>query len=513
MQRDLLLAHDLGTSGNKATLFGLDGRLVKSKTVEYEHPTRYYNGTWAEQIPDDWWKAVCRSTGELLDGIDPGRIAAVALSGQMMGSVPVAADGEVLHPSMIYCDQRGTAEAAFLAERIDPARFYEITGHRLSPVYALEKFLWFRNHFPAEFARCHKTLAAKDYINYRLTGVMATDFSDASGMNAFDLAAWNWSDEILAAAQLAPEYFPAPKSSVEILGEITHQAAAATGLAAGTLVAVGGGDGSCAGVGVGSIAPGIAYNYLGSSAWVGITTKQPVLDEQQRTMTWAHCVPGLYHPTGSVQTAGSSFAWLKNEIATAEKTRALADGADVYERLNEIIAESNPGAGGVLFLPYMLGERSPRWNPNARGAFIGMNLATKRSEIFRSVLEGISMNLGLIVRIFRQSLPIDSIRVIGGGAKGKIWRQIMADVYDTSIEKLNVLEEATSMGAAIVAGVAAGAFDDFSAVERFVRVEETVEPIPENRAVYERLLPIFDEAYFALCGLFDRLAEFEQVES
>lgn len=507
MQPDLLLAHDLGTSGNKATLFGFDGRLVKSKTIEYERGTRYYHGTWAEQIPDDWWNAVCSSTGQLLDGIDPRRVAAVALSGQMMGSAPVAADGSVLHPSMIYCDQRAVSEAALLAERIDPARLYEITGHRLSPVYALEKFLWFRNHFPDEFARCHKTVAAKDYINYRLTGEWATDFSDASGMNAFDLAAWNWSDEILNAADLSPDYFPTAKSSVEILGTVTSEAAAATGLAAGTPVAVGGGDGSCAGVGVGSIAPGIAYNYLGSSAWVGITTERPVLDPKQRTMTWAHCVPGLYHPTGSVQTAGSSYAWLKNEIATAEMARALADGADVYERLNEAIAKTDPGAGGVLFLPYMLGERSPRWNPNARGAFVGMNLATTRGEMFRSVLEGITMNLGLIVRIFRESVPIDSIRVIGGGAKGAIWRRIMADVYDARIDKLNVLEEATSMGAAICAGVAVGAFDDFSAVERFVRVEETVEPIAKNRAVYERLLPIFDEAYFALCGVFDRLAE------
>lgn len=506
MTPDLLLAHDLGTSGNKATLFDFAGKLVKSKTVEYEHGTKYYNGTWAEQIPEDWWKAVCRSTGELLEGTDPKRVAVVALSGQMMGSTPLDANGNVLHPSMIYCDSRGTAETEAVAEKIDPARVYAITGHRLSPVYALEKFCWFRNHFPNEFARCRKTVAAKDYINFRLTGVLATDFSDASGTNAFDLSHWNWSNEILAAADLSADYFPTAKSSVEILGEITSEAAAATGLKAGTPVAVGGGDGSCAGVGVGCVAPGTAYNYLGSSAWVGITTERPILDEPQRTMTWAHCVPNLYHPTGSVQTAGSSYAWLKNQIATAEAADAERSGADVYETLNDIIASAPVGSGGVIFLPYMLGERSPRWNPNARGAFLGMNLATTRAEMFRSVLEGISMNLGLIVRIFRESVPIDAIRVIGGGAKGKVWRQIMADVYDAPIEKLNVLEEATSMGAAVCGGVAMGAFEDFSAVERFVRVEETVEPIPENRALYEKLYPIFDEAYFALCDVYDKLA-------
>ena len=502
---DLLLAHDLGTSGNKATLFDFSGKLVTSRTVAYAQGTRYYNGTWAEQIPADWWEAVCRSTGELLDGIEPERIAAVALSGQMMGSTPITADGEVLHPSMIYCDQRGEKEAAALARRIDPARLYRITGHKLSPVYALEKFLWFKNQFPDDFKKCRATLAAKDYINFRLTGEIATDFSDASGTNVFDLAQWDWSEEILAAAELDRSYFPPIKSSVDILGTVTREAAEATGLRVGTPVAVGGGDGSCAGVGVGCIAPGSCYNYLGSSAWVGITTPAPVLDPQERTMTWAHCVPGLYHPTGSVQTAGSSYAWLKKELALSECQEAEKTGRDIYELLNEKIASAAPGAGGVIFLPYMLGERSPRWNPNARGAFIGMNLATTRAEMFRSLLEGVTMNLGLIVRIFRESLPIDAIRVIGGGAKGSVWRQMMADIYDAPIEKLNVLEEATSMGAAILAGIASGAFADFSAIERFIAVEEVTEPNPENQKIYEQLLPIFDEAYFALCGVYDRL--------
>lgn len=509
MKPDLLLAHDLGTSGNKATLFDFSGALIKSRTTAYTNGTRYYNGTWAEQSPDDWWEAVCRSTGELLDGIDPSRVAAVALSGQMMGSTPIDADGRPLHPSMIYCDSRGTAEAETLAGRIDPARLYRITGHRLSPVYAIEKFLWFKNHFPDEFKKCRVTLAAKDYINFRLTGQIATDPSDASGTNAFDLTSWDWSDEILDAAGLSRDFFPPVKPSTEILGTITSEASAATGLRAGTPVAVGGGDGSCAGVGVGSVAPGGCYNYLGSSAWVGMTTEKPIFDPLERTMTWAHCVPGLYHPTGSVQTAGSSYSWLANEIGTSELAEAEKSGRSVYEIINGKIASAAPGSGGVLFLPYMLGERSPRWNPNARGAFIGMNLATTRAEMFRSVLEGVTMNLGLIVRIFRESVDIDRITVIGGGAKGAVWRQMMADIYDAPIQKLNVLEEATSMGAAMLAGVAAGAFRDFSAIERFIAVEETLVPNRENQKVYEALLPIFDEAYFALCGVYDRLCGFE----
>lgn len=506
MAADLLLAHDLGTSGNKATLFELSGKLIRSRTVPYLHGTRYYNGTWAEQNPDDWWDAVKRSTWELLDGIEPKRVAALALSGQMMGATPVDADGNPLHPSMIYCDQRSEAETKRLAEKIDPKRFYRITDHRLSPVYALEKFLWFRNRYPDDFRRTYKTLAAKDYINYKLTGRFATDLSDASGTNAFDLAKRDWSDEILDAAELDRGLFPTPAESVSILGDITPDASDATGLAVGTPVAVGGGDGSCAGVGVGCVAPGSAYNYLGSSSWIGLTTAEPVFDPEMRTMTWAHCVPGLYHPSGSVQTAGSSYAWLKKNVCLDEERKAAEQNLDVYEVINAEIEKALPGSGGVLFLPYMLGERSPRWNPNARGAFIGMNLATTRAELLRAVLEGITMNLGLIVRIFRQTIPIKEITVIGGGAKGKVWRQMMADIYDAPIHKLNVLEEATSMGAAICAGIACGAFADFSAIDRFIAVDDITLPNEENRKIYERLLPIFDKAYYGLLDVYDDLA-------
>lgn len=510
MEHDLLLAHDLGTSGNKATLFNTEGKLVRSVTVSYEHGTRYYNGSWAEQIPADWWDAVCNSSRILLEGTDPARIGVVSLSGQMMGSTPLDESGHVLFPSMIYCDQRGEKQTKALAKKFDPTRFYKITGHRLSPVYALSKVLWLRSEHPEIFRQMRHTCAAKDYINFRLTGRLATDPSDASGMNAYDLVEGNWSEPILEAAELPVKMFPAILPSSSILGEVTSQAARETGLAAGTPVAVGGGDGSCAGVGVGSVTPGHAYNYLGSSSWIGLTTERPLIDPQQRTMTWAHCVPGLFHPTGSVQTAGSCYAWLRDTFCDQEREEAARTGADVYELINERIAAAPIGSGNVLFLPYMLGERSPRWNPKARGAFVGMNLATSRDMMLRAVLEGITMNLGLIVRILRDHVSLDEMRVIGGGAKGAIWRQIMADVYDCPIHKLNVLEEATSMGAAVIGGVAAGLFDDFHAIERFIHVDDIVYPNKENREIYRRLIPIFDECYYGLIKTYDDLAQLSE---
>jgi xylulokinase len=501
-----LLAHDLGTSGNKATLYTYDGALVASRTAAYD--TRYFNGNWAEQDPHDWWRAICLSTRQLLEeakALAP-EVAVVALSGQMMGCTPVDRHGAALRPSILYCDQRATAETRRVLAKIDLASFYRIVGHRASASYPLEKLMWVRDHEPATYARTFKTLCAKDYINCRLTGRMATDYSDASGTNAFDLNTFRWSEKIVDLAGLDGEKFPEPMESTAILGTITRQAAGETGLKEGTPVAVGGGDGSCAGVGVGCIRPGAAYNYLGSSSWVALTVKEPIVDPAMRTMNWAHCVPGYLHPSGTMQTAGASHNWLKNTLCQPEVEQGARTGVSPYQLIDEAVAGVPAGARGVLFLPYMLGERTPWWNPNARGAFLGLNLATKREDMLRAVLEGISMNLGIIVNIFRGHLPIDAMTVIGGGARSEVWRQILADVYDCPVESLDFLEEATSMGAAVIGGVAAGVFRDFDVIHRFVRVRCTATPDAENREVYRNLMPVFEHAYRSLVDVYEELA-------
>jgi xylulokinase len=502
-----LLAHDLGTSGNKATLFTVDGQLVASRTCAYD--TRFFHGNWAEQQPEDWWRAICTSTQQLLEGRDPAEIACVALSGQMMGCTPVDRQGRALRPSILYCDQRAEEQAQRLLQRIEQAEFYRIVGHRVSPSYSLEKLMWIKDHEPDVYRQTYRTLCAKDYINFRLTGQFATDYSDASGTNAFDLNTFDWSAKVIDLAGVDAAMFPPARPSTDILGTLTEEAARATGLRAGTPVAVGGGDGSCAGVGVGSIKPGATYNYLGSSSWIALTVEKPIVDAQMRTMNWAHCVPGYLHPSGTMQAAGSSYQWLKNTLCTSEAEAAKAQGGDVYELINAQIERSAPGAGGVLFLPYMLGERTPRWNPKAKGAFIGLSLGTRREDVLRAVMEGITMNLGIIVGIFRQHLPIDKITVIGGGAKGAVWRQMMADIYDCRIEKLNYLEEATSMGAAIIGGVATGAFKDFDVIQRFIRVDDVVHPNPAHQTVYRRMLPIFEKCYDGLLDVYEDLAALE----
>ena len=500
-----LLAHDLGTSGNKATLFSEEGKLIASITSPYT--THYYNGNWAEQDPDDWWEAVCKTTSELIKAIDPADIAGIALSGQMMGCLCVNKEGTPLHPSIIYCDQRASEQEQFLRDNMDSSAFYRITGHRISASYSIEKLMWLRDNKPEVYNNTYKMLNAKDYINFKLTGVMATDHSDASGTNAFDLQQGIWSQKIIETAGVNPDMFPDVRLSIDIIGGITPEAAEATGLTSNTPVATGGGDGSCAGVGVGCVKPGTAYNYLGSSSWIALTVKEPIVDEQMRTMNWAHVVPGYLHPSGTMQTAGASHQWLKNTICKYEDAILVEKGCSPYDLIDKQAEESIPGSNGLLFLPYLLGERTPRWNPDAKGAFIGLTLAHKRSDILRSVIEGITYNLATIVNIFRNHVPIETITVIGGGAKSELWNQMMADIYNTTIEIPSYPEEATSIGAAVIAGVGTGIFENFDVVNRFIKITHTYAPDPNRHAKYMKMMDIFEKSYHALIDVYTDLSK------
>ena len=500
--KNFLLAHDLGTSGNKATLFTVDGRLVKSVTVPYG--THYFNTNWAEQDPEDWWKAVCSSTQELMRGVDGKEVAVISFSGHMMGCLCVGRDGRPLRPGILYCDQRGVKEEAEILSKIAARDFYRITGHRASASYSAAKLMWVKHNEPEIYARTFKMLHAKDYMNFRLTGVMASEYTDGSSTNLLDLTALAWSEKLVAITGLDGEKLPDLHPSTDVVGTLTTEAATALGLPAGIPVVAGGGDGLCAAVGVGSVKPGVTYNYLGSSSWIATTSEKPIFDEQMRTFVWAHAVPGYVHPCGTMQTAGGAYAWLKNEICTLEKEKAVAAGASPYELINEQIASSPPGANGLVFLPYLLGERTPRWNPDAKGALIGLTLAHTRADVLRAVMEGITLNLSIILDIFREQLAISRITVIGGGAKGAVWRRIMADVYQAEIVKPNYLEEATSMGAAIIGGVGCGVFKDFDVADRFVQVTDRVRPDPGLQQVYQKAKGLLNDSYDALEPLFPR---------
>jgi xylulokinase len=426
----------------------------------------------------------------------------------MMGCVPVNQKGHPIRDAIIWADQRSVIQANWIAEQITPEEVYRITGHRLSPSYSAAKILWVRDHQPDIFNETYKFLHAKDSIIARLTGNFVTDRSDAGGMNLYHLEKAEWSQKILQSLGLDPAKLPKIHLSIDIVGEVMSNVSEEVGIAAGIPVVIGGGDGSCAATGAGIIREGTAYNYIGSSSWIGIATKKPIYDPQYRTFNWAHLVPDLFTPTGTMQTAGGSYQWTRDQLCPLEVISANQIDVSPYELMN-LIAEKSPlGARGLIFLPYLLGERSPHWNPNARGAFVGLTMTHTHSDMIRAVLEGIALNLRVILEAFQnQGARIDAMRVIGGGARSRLWNQIMANVYGVDIQRLDMLEEATSMGAAIAGGVGVGLFPDFTIAEKLSPIASVSEVQQEEKEAYDQIFEIFEDTYIALEPIYDRLAK------
>lgn len=502
-----ILAHDIGTSGDKATLFSADGKLIGSQVSSYE--TNYFNYTWVEQDADDWWNAVCTSSRNLITSlnIDPADIAVISFSGQMMGCLCVDRQGKPLRKAIIWADQRAQKQAAQIEEHISQKDFYHIVGHRNTASYGIQKLMWVRDNEPEIYEQTYKTLNAKDYIVFKLTGKFYTEYSDGNSNGCFDLNNLKWSEEIIEYAGIDPDKLPELKPSTFVAGTVTEEAAKATGLAAGTPVVLGAGDGVTANVGAGSIAPGKTYCCMGTSAWITTTSEKPIFDENMRTVTWAHAIPGLYAPNGTMQCAGGAYSWARNTLCRLEMHNAKLHGKSAYEYMNEMIEKSPIGANNVIFLPYLLGERAPRWNANAKGAFIGLKSEDQLGDMLRSVLEGVTMNLAIILEILRTQVEIKEIVAIGGGAKGSIWRQIMADIFNAKILVPSLLEEAGSMGAAIIGGVGVGLFKDFNVIDKFLEINAVHEPDPEAVAKYRNIKEIFDECYYALEKVFDKLSK------
>lgn len=499
-----IIAHDIGTSGNKASLFSEKGKLIGSTVAAYK--TTYFNDNWAEQDALDWWQAVCYSTKQMLNQhqINPADIAAVSFSGQMMGCLCVDESGTPLRNAIIWADQRATKQAEEIGQHISQEDFYHIVGHRNTPSYGVQKLMWIKENEPEIYEKTFKALNAKDFIVAKLTGNFYTDYSDGNSFACFDLKALKWSDEIIEYSGIDKAKLPDLKPSTFIAGSVLEQAAKETGLAAGTPVVLGAGDGVTANVGAGSVQPGRTYCSLGTSAWVTTTTKEPIFSEGMNTVTWAHAIPGYYAPNGTMQTAGGALTWFKEEICYFETHLADKNGISPYEYINEQIEASPVGSNGLIFLPYLLGERAPRWDENAKGAFIGLKTETSRKDIMRSVMEGITLNLSIILEILRKEIEIDELVIVGGGAKSAVWRQIIADIFNVKVNAPTVLEEASSMGAAIIGGVGVGIYNDFNVIDDFLKINSVTTPKEENNQGYDKVKKQFDEVYFALKPIFEK---------
>jgi xylulokinase len=499
-----LLAHDLGTSGNKATLFKENGQIVASEIFTYK--TYYSSGNCAEQNPNDWWNAVKDATRVLAAKVNPVEIAAVSFSGQMQGCACIDKNGEPLHNSLIWADQRATKESDDLLKLLSLKEFYKITGHRMSAANTIAKLRWIKNNLPQVYGKTYKVLNAKDFIIYKLTRKFLTEYTDASGTCGMDLIGHKWSEEIFKAAGLDINMMPDLYNSTDIAGYVTREAALECGLLEGTPVVCGGGDGVAAGVGAGCIEVNDTYCCMGTSAWVASTYSKPILDDNMTAYNFAHMISkDLYMPCGAMSACGPSFDWFKDNFADEEIRLSKILGVKVYDILNLKVAKSPPGAKGLLFLPYLLGERSPRWNPDAKGAYIGITVEHTKNDMLRAVLEGISFNLSIMVDLYKKEYPIDKMTIVGGCADDT-WSQICADIYNVKCNKINYDREATSIGAAVAAGVGVGMFKDFSAVNKFIAVTKTYYPNEQNASRYQKLKPVFDEAYNSLVRVYAQLA-------
>lgn len=499
MEKNYVLAYDLGTTGNKAIIMDGDCQLVASAFAPYQ---TFFPFTKAvEQDPADWWGSVRETTQQVLQqGIDSHAIRGIVFSGQMMGCVPVNSEAEPLGRGIIWADMRGRQQAETLLSEMGSQALYEILGNRVTASYSAAKMMWIRDYESDRFRRVYKFLQPKDFLIARMTGRFVTDFSDACGTNLFDIERREWSTMILEAAEIPQGVLPDLAASTDIVGKLSHSAASELGLRDGIPIVIGGGDGACAAAGAGAIAASQTYQYLGSSSWLGTVSSHPLLDSEARIFNWTHVVPGLYAPTGTMQAAGASFQWFKTTLGVKPE-----GGKRAYEIMDDMAAASTGPENGLIFLPYLLGERSPVWNDNARGAFIGLHMSHRPGDLVRAVMEGIALNMKGILDALTTQVSVKQLRFIGGGAKSRLWAQIFSDVYGYPLKVPNTLDEATAMGAALTGGVGVGLFSSFDVIQQVFQNERCVTPNADRHDAYLRLQSTYQEAYRSLIGIFDNL--------
>ena len=471
----LIAGLDVGTTGVKAIAITPEGEVVAR--AERAYPLSTPRPGWSEQDPEDWWRASEAALAEL-----GGDIVGIGLSGQMHGLVALDEEDRVVRPAILWNDQRTGAECAEIEERIGLARLIELTGNRALPGFTAPKLLWLRKHEPDAYARIRSILLPKDYVRLRLTGEHAIDVADASGTLLLDVAGRRWSGEVLDALEIPTAWLP----------QVLESPAVSGATAEGVPVAAGAGDCAAAGLGVGADRPGPVSVVLGTSGVVFAALPAYRPDEQARAHVFCHAVPGAWHAMGVMLSAAGSLQWLHDTVAPDLPFDVLVAEAERWE----------PGVEGLLFLPYLQGERTPHADPDARGAFAGLQLRHDRGALVRAVLEGVAFGLRDSFDILRDlGIEVSGARVSGGGARSELWLRICASVLDVPIERMAV-DEGSAFGAALLGGVAGGVFDDVGeAVAATVRTTDLVEPDPAWRDAYAELLPRYRALYPALRDL------------
>jgi xylulokinase len=484
---------DVGTSGTRALVIDQTGRITGSATAEHV-PFATPRPGWAEQDPADWWRATGEAVRGALGnaGLEGDAIGAVGFSGQMHGSTLLDERDQVVRPALLWCDQRTGAECEAITTKVGASRLIELTLNPALTGFTLPKLLWVRRHEPELWARVRSVLLPKDYVRFRLTGERATDVADASGTLLFDVANRRWSAEVAGVLDIDLSLLPRAFESPDVTGTVNAAGAVATGLRSGTPVVAGGGDQAAGAVGMGIVEAGLVSATIGTSGVVFAATSKPALDPKGRVHTFCHAVPGMWHVMGVTQGAGLSLRWLRD----------MMGGGLGYDALTDAAAGVPPGCEGARWTPYLMGERTPHLDPDARAALVGLTASHTRGHLVRAVLEGVTFSLQDSFAIFAEmGVPVHGVRLGGGGARSALWRQIQADVYGHTAEIVEA-EEGAAYGAAILAGVGTGAWASVDgACKSIVKVASRVDPQPDAVAALRAVYTDWRRIYPALKGV------------
>ena len=489
-----LIGIDVGTSGTKSVLFDLKGNVIASATGEY--PLYQPQNGWAEQNPDDWWKAVCGTLQEICPKAD-SQIVGIGLSGQMHSLVLLDKDNQVIRPAILWCDQRSSTQCEKIESILGRERLIDITANPALPGFTASKLVWVQDNEPENYAKVAHILLAKDYIRFKLTGEYATEVSDASGMQLLDVAGRCWSEEVCQKLNVNMAHLAKVYESPEITGHITNKAAELTGLPAGIPVAGGGGDNAAAAIGMGVCRSGKAFTTIGTSGVVFTPTNSPIIDKKGRIHTFCAAVPGTWHVMGVTQAAGLSLNWFRGNVAPGMS----------YREMDEKAAHLNVGCEKLLYLPYLMGERTPILDSNARGVFFGLSAMHTPAHMARAVMEGVSYSLYSCLEVIREvGIDVSDMALCGGGGKSPFWQQMMADVYNIPIKTM-VSDEGAALGAAILGGCAAGVYKSVpDACDAIVKDKNHSLPQNGEHEKYMAYYSLYTQLYASLKDSFRQLA-------
>jgi len=500
---------DLGTSATKTVLFDVNGAVISSASFEY--PLYQPHNGWAEQNPEDWYNAAISTLKSVVlqSGVNCDDIVSLGISGQMHGLVMLDEDCNVLRPSILWCDQRTGKECEQLTEMLGRDKLIEITANPALTGFTASKILWVKNNEPEIFEKCRHILLPKDYLRFRLTGEFSTEVSDASGMQLLDVPNRKWSDMMINALGIKEEYLAKVYESPEITGYINSDTAEKTGLSVKTSVVGGAGDNAAAAVGMGVVTEGKAFTTIGTSGVVFAHTDNPVIDPAGRVHTFCCAVPGAWHVMGVTQGAGLSMQWFKNNFCYEEVKQAAAEGKDVYQITDEKAKSIGIGCDKLIYLPYLMGERTPHLDPDCRGVFFGLSAMHKKAHFIRAILEGVTYSLYDCLLVLKEmGISPLSMLLCGGGSKSKLWKSIICDTFALPVETSKA-SEAPALGVAILAAVGSGIYSDVkTACDNMIPADSsTTTPDEANTKLYHSYHKIYSSLYSSLKDNYKSLAD------